>query len=78
MTEASKPMLRSGAESGDALTGWLVASTVVIAALQRAMDDTKQPCFPLSPAHVEGRCSHEGTRRDSMSALSIVLGDHVV
>jgi hypothetical protein len=36
MAEASKPVLRSGAESGDALTGWLVASTVVIAALQRA------------------------------------------
>ena len=79
MTEASKPMLRSGSESGDALTRlnalaprgkypnstrildgwvakaqsqvgvdhgrlrWLVASTVVIAALQRAMDSTDQP-----------------------------------
>jgi hypothetical protein len=110
MAEASKPVLRSVAESGDALTrlnalpprgkhpnstrildgwvakaqaqvgvdhgrlGWLVASTVVIAALQRAIDDTKQPRFLLKGGtYLQHRFNWTG--RATTDIDGIVRGD---
>jgi hypothetical protein len=110
MTEASKPMLRSGTESGDALTrlnalaprgkypnstrildgwvakaqaqvrvdhgrlGWLVASTVVIAALQRAIDDTMKPRFLLKGGtYLQHRFNWTG--RATTDIDGIVRGD---
>ena len=110
MTDTSKPIVRFGTESGDALTrlnalpprgkypnstrildgwvakaqaqvgvdhgrlGWLVASTVVIAALQRTIDDTKQPRFLLKGGtYLQHRLNWTG--RATTDIDGIVRGD---